>query len=148
MLKNKEIFSLEKEINWLEEKTKYKRLSALNIHDGQPDILAYIYLHKNTSQYDIARYLGLSRASVGISLKRMEKSGFITISKNEHSKRSTCVNISEQGIKVLVKADMVLDEYISHKFDEFSEEEIEQYLSLMKKIKRNLTKAYKKSLGD
>lgn len=148
MLKNKEIFGLEKEINWLEEKTKYNTLTALNVHDGQPDILAYIYLHRKTSQYDIARYLGLSRASVGISLKRMEKSGYIIVEKNENNKRSTCVDITEEGIKVLVKADMVLDEYISNKFKDFTNEEIDAYLLLMKKIKRNLTQAYKKSLGD
>lgn len=148
MLKNKEIFGLEKEINWLEEKTKYNTLSALNVHDGQPDILAYIYMHRKTSQYDIARYLGLSRASVGISLKRMEKSGYIVIEQNENNKRSTCVNITDLGIKVLVKSDMVLDEYISNKFKGFTNEEIDAYIKLMSKIKSNLTKAYKKSLGD
>lgn len=148
MLKNKEIFGLEKEINWLEEKTKYNTLSVLNVHDGQPDILAYIYMHRKTSQYDIARYLGLSRASVGISLKRMEKSGYIVIEQNENNKRSTCVDITELGIKVLVKADMVLDEYISNKFNGFTNEEIDAYIKLMNKIKKNLTKAYKKSLGE
>lgn len=148
MLKNKEIFGLEKEINWLEEKTKYNTLSALNVHDGQPDILAYIYMHRKTSQYDIARYLGLSRASVGISLKRMEKSGYIVIEQNENNKRSTCVDITDLGIKVLVKSDMVLDEYISNKFKDFTDEEIDTYIELMNKIKSNLTKAYKKSLGD
>lgn len=148
MLKNKEIFGLEKEINWLEEKTKYNTLSALNVHDGQPDILAYIYMHRKTSQYDIARYLGLSRASVGISLKRMEKSGYIVIEQNENNKRSTCVDITDLGIKVLVKSDMVLDEYISNKFKDFTDEEIDAYINLMNKIKSNLTKAYKKSLGD
>lgn len=148
MLKNKEIFGLEKEINWLEEKTKYNTLSALNVHDGQPDILAYIYMHRKTSQYDIARYLGLSRASVGISLKRMEKSGYIVIEQNENNKRSTCVDITDLGIKVLVKSDMVLDEYISNKFKGFTNEEIDAYIKLMSKIKSNLTKAYKKSLGD
>lgn len=148
MLKNKEIFSVEKEIKWLEEKAKYNTLKALGIYDGQPDILAYIYLNKNTNQYDIAKYLGLSRASVGISLKRMEKSGYITVSKNEENKRSTCVNIKEAGIKVLVKADMVLDEYVSNKFKGFSEAEVDQYLYLMKKLKRNLTDVYKNTLGD
>lgn len=148
MLKNKEIFGLEKEIHWLEEKTKYNTLSTLNVHDGQPDILAYIYMHRKTSQYDIARYLGLSRASVGISLKRMEKSGYIVIEQNENNKRSTCVDITELGIKVLVKADMVLDEYITNKFKTFTNEEIDTYIKLMNKIKSNLTKAYKKSLGD
>ncbi len=148
MLKNKEIFSLEKEIKWLEEKAKYNTLKALGIYDGQPDILAYIYMNKNTNQYDIARYLGLSRASVGISLKRMEKSGYITVSKNEENKRSTCVSITKQGVKVLVKADMVLDEYISRKFKDFNEQEINQYIYLMKKLKRNLTDVYKNTLEE
>lgn len=148
MLKNKELFNLEKEVNWLEEKAKYKTLNEINIHDGQPDILAYIYMHRNCSQYDIAKYLGLSRASIGISLKRMMKNGYIKIAVNQDNKRSTCVDITPLGVKLLVKSDMVLDEFITDKFTAFSEEEIDAYVHLLKKIKRNLTQTYKKRRED
>lgn len=148
MLKNKEIFDVEKEVTWLEEKTKFNTLSQIEIYDGQPDILAYIYMHKDTSQYDIARYLGVSRASVGISLKRMEKSGYISVTPNETNKRSTCVNITKKGTKALVKADMVLNDFLNDKFEDFNEEEKKAYLFLMQKIKRNLKKMYKKTLED
>lgn len=148
MLKNKDIFGIEKEVVWLESKAKYNLLKKINIYEGQPDILAYIYMHKNTTQYDIARYLGISRASVGISLKRMEKSGYIVVSKNEENKRSTCVNITDKGVKVLVKADMALNDFMNCKFDGFSDKEIEAYLILMRKLKRNLKKMYKASLEE
>lgn len=148
MLKNKEIFHLEKQVNWLEEKTKYKALHSIQVYDGQVDILAYIYMNKGCSQYDIAKYLGLSRASVGISLKRMQKSGFIEVKPSEESKRSTSVYISDVGVKILVKSDMILDDYISRKFDSFSEKEMEAYLILLNKIKKNLTTAYKKTLEE
>lgn len=148
MLKNKEIFHLEKQVNWLEEKTKYKTLNAIQMYDGQADILAYIYMNKGCTQYDIAKYLGLSRASVGISLKRMQKSGYIEVKPSIESKRSTCVFITDLGVKTLVKSDMILDDYISQKFHNFSEDEMEGYLHLLNKIKKNLTYAYKKSKED
>lgn len=143
MFKNKELFSLEKRIKWLEEKNKYRLLKDTGIHEGQPDILAYIYMHKDCTQYDIARYLGLSRASVNVSLKRMQKSGYITIRANEESKRSSCVSITPLGTKVLVRSDMVLNEYITKKYDGISNEEINTYITVMKKIEKNLIKTYK-----
>lgn len=148
MLQNKEIFNLEKKIEWLETKTKYKTLSQIHIHDGQPDILAYIYMHPDCTQYEIARYLGLSRASIGISIKRMQKSGYIEVKANESNKRSTCVRITKEGTRILVKSDMVLDEYISKKFEGFSEKELEAYVILQKKVLRNLSKIYKDTSED
>lgn len=144
MVKNKELFTLEKRIKWLDEKIKYKLYKGTGIHEGQPDILIYIYMHKDCTQYDIARYLGLSRASVNVSLKRMQKNGYITISDSEESKRSSCVNITPEGVKALVKSDKVLNKFITAKYHGISEDEMIAYLNTMKKIEANLIKIYKK----
>lgn len=144
MAQNKELFTLEKRIKWLDEKIKYKLYKGTGIHEGQPDILIYIYMHKDCTQYDIARYLGLSRASVNVSLKRMQKNGYITISESEESKRSSCVNITQEGVKALVRSDKVMNKYITAKYFGISEEELLSYLNTMKKIEANLIKIYKK----
>jgi len=144
MTNNKELFTLEKRIKWLDEKIKYKLYKGTGIHEGQPDILIYIYMHKDCTQYDIARHLGLSRASVNVSLKRMQKNGYITITDSEESKRSSCVNITQTGVKALVKSDKVLNKFISAKYYGISEEEMLSYLNTMKKIEANLIKIYKK----
>lgn len=145
---NKEIYDTELELKWLEEKNIYKKLHKLNMHDGQPAILAYIYMHKNCTQYEIARYLGLSRPSIGVSVKRMEKQGFLTISPSETDKRSTCLNITKLGIKTLVESDRILNEYISKKYAGFSEEELSTYLKLLNKIKQNASKIYCENLEE
>ena len=148
VLENKEIYNLEEELNWLDEKNIYKKLKKIGVHRGQPAILAYIYMHRNCTQFEIARYLGLSRASVGVSVKRMVKNGYITIEQSENDRRSTCLNITKTGIKILVDSDMVLDEYVSDKFDGFTEEELTMYLRMLKKIKRNLTRVYRESISN
>lgn len=145
---NKKIYDCESEVKWLEEKSIYKKLAKLNMHDGQPAILAYIYMHKNCTQYEIARYLGLSRPSIGVSVKRMEKQGFVTITPNEKDKRSTCLNITPLGVKTLVASDKILNDYISSKYEGFSEEELKVYLALLNKIKNNLTKVYRESVEE
>lgn len=144
MSMNKQLFSLEKRIKWLDEKIKYKLYKGTGMHEGQPDILIYIYMHKDCTQYDIARYLGLSRASVNVSLKRMQKNGYITIQDSEASKRSSCVNITADGVKALVRSDKVLNSFISAKYSGISEEELTSYLNTMKKMEANLIKIYKK----
>lgn len=148
MLKNKDLFNLEKQLEWLDEKNKYNLLKKTSIHEGQPDILAYIYMHKDCTQYEIARYLGLSRASVNTSVKRMQKSGFVSITPSETSKRSTSVNITAEGTKALVKSDMILNEYISKKYENLNEQEIKAYIYTLQKIEKNLTKIYKQGLED
>lgn len=143
MVMNKELFSLEKRIKWLDEKIKYKLYKGTGIFEGQPDIMIYIYMHKDCTQYDIARHLGLSRASVNVSLKRMQKNGYITITESEESKRSSCVNITTAGIKALVRSDKVLNSFISAKYSGISDEELVAYLNTMKKMEANLIKIYK-----
>ena len=39
MTNNKELFTLEKRIKWLDEKIKYKLYKGTGIHEGQPDII-------------------------------------------------------------------------------------------------------------
>ena len=143
MLRNKEIYQLEQELEWLEEKTKYKCLNKIQTHKGQPEILAYIYMNKNCKQYEVAKYLGVSRASIGISVKRMEKQGVIDVIPSEEDGRATMLRITKKGVKLLVQSDMVMDEYITKKYEGFSEEELEQYIQLQKKIKHNLSSLYK-----
>ncbi|MDF9825335.1 DNA-binding MarR family transcriptional regulator [Breznakia sp. PF5-3] len=147
MLKNKELYNLEQEIEWLEKKVKYIQLNRIEIHDGQPEILAYIYMHKNCNQYEIAKYLGLSRASIGVSIKRLQKAGFVDVLSNEQDARATCLQITKKGIKTLVQSDIVLDEYISKKYDGFSDEELVAYIKMLEKVKRNLKKTYKDGKG-
>lgn len=143
MLKNKELYKLEQEINWLEKKVKYKRLQGIEIHEGQPEILAYIYMHKGCSQYEIAKYLGLSRASIGVSIKRLCKNELIEVLPNEKDARVTSLQATKKGIKILVQSDIVLDEYISKKYESFNEDELNTYIKMLEKTRHNLTKIYK-----
>lgn len=142
MLKNKALYNLEREIDWLEAKTTYRRLQKIGIHDGQPAILAYIYMHKGCNQYAIAKYLGVSRATIGLSIKRMEKSGLVEVVASETDTRAKQLKVTKRGIKSLVASDMVLDDYISKKYDAFDEEEIHTYIAMLERIKANLTKLY------
>lgn len=148
MANNKKIYDTELELTWLENKNVYKKLDKINMHNGQPAILAYIYMHKNCTQYEIARHLGLSRASVGVSVKRMQKHGFVEINPSEKDKRSTSLTITKLGIQTLVQSDKILNDYITKKYEGFSDEELEIYLKLLNKIKINLSKIYRENLSD
>ncbi len=148
MLKNKEIYSIEKELDWLQDKNIYKDLKRIGMHNGQPAILAYIYMHQNCTQYEIAKYLGLSRASIGVSIKRMAASGYLEVQPSQIDKRSTELTITKEGIKTLVKSDMIIDDYISKKYAGFNETELTNYIKYLNKIKKNLTKIYRDNRSD
>ncbi|MDH6367699.1 MULTISPECIES: MarR family transcriptional regulator [Breznakia] len=143
MLKNKELFNLEQQMDWLENKLKYQRLQKCDLHQGQPEILAYIYLHENCKQLDIAKYLGISRATVGVSIRRLAKQGLVEVHAHENDARATSLTITKQGTKQLVQSDMILDEFITKKYNNFTDEEMDAYIHLTKKIVNNLKRVYK-----
>lgn len=145
MLKNKELYNLEQEIEWLESKSKYKQLSSIEMHEGQPEILAYIYMNENCNQYEIAKHLGVSRATIGVSIKRLQKGGFIEVSPSKTDARSTSLKVSKKGVKTLVRSDMILDEYITKKYEGFSQSELESYIKMLEKIRKNLALFYKET---
>lgn len=148
MSRNKEIYDIEQELSWLESKCTFDALSKVDMHDGQPAILTYIYLHPNCTQYEVARYLGLSRATIGVSVKRMVKSGWIRVKDSDKDKRATCLNITKQGTRCLVKSDMIMNNLVTRKYEGFSIEELNAYMKYLKMVKKNLIKMYRETKSD
>ena len=52
------------------------------------------------SQCDIAANIGVSRASVGVSLRRMEKSGIVKRMINQKDSRYNLVSLTEKGLEM------------------------------------------------
>ena len=117
----------------------YRLLQGKKIHPGQPPILKLLMEKDGRSQCVLACIIGVSRASLGVSLRRMEKAGLITRTPDEKDSRYNMVYLTEEGRAMAHKSDEALTTLTAAKLRGFSEEEIEQMLSYFDRIRQNLS---------
>lgn len=115
------------------------QLSDLGLFRGQPPIMGILSHHGEMSQKDLAQKLHLSPATVTVTLKRMQKAGFITRRIDETDQRIQRVSLTEEGKRL----DACAREIFRRMGDEiafagFSREEKEQMLLFVRRITENL----------
>ncbi|OQB24632.1 MAG: transcriptional regulator SlyA [Firmicutes bacterium ADurb.Bin182] len=73
-------------------------LNKYGLYPGQPSILFVMSKMDGMTQNEIARELGVSKASVGVSLRRMEKSGFVRRVQDKNDTRCNRVILTQKGL--------------------------------------------------
>lgn len=113
-------------------------LSGEELHPGQLPILWAIGQAGCTTQGQIARILGVSRAAVAVSAKRMEHSGLVRREKAPKDQRCTIVSLTPKGREIALRARASQEEVFSRRLTGFSQEEIITLLSFYERMNHNL----------
>lgn len=74
-----------------------KVLSKYDLYPGQPKILFALENYNILSQNDLAELIGVTKASVSTSLKRLEKNGFVKRMRDEKDTRCIRITLTEKG---------------------------------------------------
>lgn len=114
-------------------------LEEKGIYFGQPPILRFLSENPNATQKDIADSLGISPASVAVSVKRMEKSGIISRETDKDDARRNNLLLTEKGVELEKFARQTFDAVDNAKLSALSEEEVLLMLSVIKKMTNNLS---------
>lgn len=133
-----EFLILDRNIHALHMQCAHKVLNKENIHMGQPPILKILLDCGECSQAEIADKLNISRASIGVSMKRMEKVGFITKETNEKDTRCNNVKLTEEGRNAALRSEQHLSDITAKKLEGFSEEETAQFIEYLKRMNKNM----------
>lgn len=128
--------------NIVHKRLAFRRATEAGMHPSQHRMLIHLSRGNGVfSQKDIAAMFDISPAAVATSMKKMEAAGYI--SRNKHSRddaRYNDVFVTEKGAREVAAA----DEYFAHidkaMFENFTEEEIIQLISLLSKANSNLQK--------
>lgn len=107
---------------------------------GQPPILDYLIEHGQCTQAEIAAALGVSPASMAVSVKRMQKSGLIEKVTDENDLRCNKITITDFGKAELEKVHAAFGRIDKTAYDGFSEKELEQFKKYVDRINNNLSK--------
>lgn len=94
---DKTIFHIMMHIGLLLRQRVEGELSSIGVHHGQARVLFFLSHESNSTQADIARGLGLSRATVTNMLKPLEKSAWISRQTDPETNRAIRVCLTSEG---------------------------------------------------
>ena len=109
------------------------KVSALGLHRSQHSMLLTINFNGNISQKELAKRMEISPAAVTVTLKKLEAQGFIERAQSEDDSRVNNITVTEKGRDIICQTGAI--------FDEVSEEELEEFLSYLRRVSSNLKTA-------
>lgn len=115
-----------------------KRVCSLGIHPSQHHFLMYISEHTACTQSSIAEAMGVSAATVAVSLKKLESGGYIERKSSPGDGRSNRLELTSKGTDVVEQSKLLFDEVDREMFETFTKEEQQQLHELMERILINL----------
>lgn len=114
-------------------------LSENGVFQGQDEILFLIMHKEGLKPSEIAKYLHTSLASISVSLKRLEKQGFIEKRNDENDARISHIYINEKGRTALRNIHEKLFDNHKRMLIGFSEEDVKQLRIYLDRIIFNAT---------
>ena len=115
-----------------------KRVCSLGIHPSQHHFLMYISGNRACTQNSIAEAMQVSAATVAVSLKKLEKGGYIEKQISPEDGRSNLIVLTKKGEDVVVQSKLLFEEVDRNMFESFTEEEQKQLHEYMERIINNL----------
>ena len=147
MSNEEKLLELSRSIGGLNRTCSNELLKGEKIHFGQPPIFHALLERDEQSQCDIAAAIGVSRASVGVSLRRMEKSGIVSRVINQKDCRYNLVSLTEKGRALAERSDALMMELTRIKVQGFTPEEVETLVNLLSRLEANM-KAFQNGKHD
>jgi DNA-binding MarR family transcriptional regulator len=117
------------------------KVSALGLHRSQHSMLLTINFNGNISQKELAKRMEISPAAVTVTLKKLEAQGFIERAQSEDDSRVNNITVTEKGRDIICQTGAIFDEVDEKTFAGFSEEELEEFLSYLRRVSSNLKTA-------
>ncbi len=116
-------------------------IHALGIHGSQSRTLRIINnADTPPSQKEIAQQMGISTASVAVTLKKLEAGGYITRKTSSPDNRRNEIIITDKGKAVLKSTCMAIGEVDAQMFNGFSDNELEELKGYLDRINSNMRK--------
>lgn len=123
-----------------------KKVESTGVYRSQHRLLMTLGKHPDCSQTELAEMLEVSPAAIAVSLKKLEKGGFVTRQCNETDNRANYVKITDKGRRVIEVSIQYFNEMEEALFVGFSPEEMERLESSFHRIAANGEAYYQKLL--
>jgi DNA-binding MarR family transcriptional regulator len=119
------------------------RLKKTGVYRSQHQILMILSDHTNVSQKELAERLYVSTATIAVTVKKLEKGGYITRLMNQNDNRMNKLCLTEKGrhmVELSREYFMNVEEWMFH---DFSKEELAAMEQFMNRIYNNLSEIHR-----
>jgi len=103
-------------------------------------LLMKISNDRNVSQKALAAAFEVSTSTIAVSLKKLEKGGYIKRETDTGDNRFNRITITEKGLSVIEQSKQIFSEADEKLFEGFSDEEKNTLAFLLQKLDNNLSK--------
>lgn len=135
-------------INRTKHKVFDKLVGKMGIHHSQHMTLMFIGRRGGiNSQKEISEEFEISPAAVAVTLKKMEKGGYIERNADEQDGRFNRITVTEKGKSIIEQTRLCFDEADRKMFAGFTEEEMQDFVSLLERVKANIIKMDQETNG-
>lgn len=116
-----------------------ERIGALKLHRSQHMMLRCIEkCDEPPTQRTLANMLGISAATVAVTVKKLESEGYILRRESETDSRANCLSLTDKGREILLRARDVFLTVDNGMFEGMSREELTRFAESLRKIQDNL----------
>lgn len=113
-------------------------LQKYGLYEGQPALLFKIRELRFPNQNEIALELGVSKSSVGVSLRRLEKGGFIKREQDKVDSRCNRIMLTKKGEEFAHWCEVDMDMIANNLLEMFDVEERERVLEMLLRMNQGL----------
>ena len=110
------------------------KLEGTELGDQHYSYILVVCRRPGISQDAIARRLFLNKSNVTRSLTYLEEHGFVTRERDPEDRRQTLVYPTEKALDVLPRVREIIKGWNSYITEDFTEEEMEMYLAMTRRI--------------
>lgn len=116
-----------------------ERIGALKLHRSQHVMLQCIEAFETPpTQRALADRLGISAATVAVTVKKLESEGYIVRREADNDSRANCLSLTEKGHDILIRARDAFMTVDVGMFAGMSREELTRFAESLRKIQDNL----------
>ncbi|MDF2542432.1 MAG: MarR family transcriptional regulator [Herbinix sp.] len=134
----KELFEIIPELMKSMHQRSFAVMDKLNLYPGQPQLLARIKEMEGVTQKELACKHFVKPATITGMLMKLEEKHLVYREPDKEDKRIMRVYLTEEGKELADRSKKIMNELTIRLFDGFTEEELHQYITLTKKIIKNV----------
>lgn len=116
----------------------FAKLENVQIHPRQFPLLKLLSEYPGLNQREIAEKLSIKPPTVAVSIKRLEKSGYVEKRQDEYNQRVSRIYITEAGIAIMKLGRKIIAEEEQMLLQGFSPEETVLLREYLQRINQNL----------
>ncbi len=117
------------------------------LHRAQHRMLMTLSTREFNSQSELAAALEVSTATVAVSLKKLERDGYIRKSTKEKDSRANFVQLTEKGRKVVADSREIFEYIDRESLRGFGEQDISLLCQFLERIYDNLSEIHENKNG-